>query len=203
MNVHIVAIYRVIACLFLWGLTIYMLVQSPLLSFVYFTKWGVLVTTITYTFLCAFHVRQYVCLRTKESLLKNYRNFYSPWLLWKWAIISYESAFTFEVVIVLFYWAVLYPDQDHTEEGFYVNNVLLHAMPMIILLIDYGINRVPFKMVHLPVSIFLMLAYGIVNLSYTISTGTPVYPPLNFKDAMSYVWIVVLALLETATYLLM
>lgn len=106
-------------------------------------------------------------------------------------------------MIVLFFWLVLYPDTDHSEPNNLRDNILDHASPMAILAIDFVINRIPFKFLHLPVSIFIMLMYGVVNLTYTLSSGTPVYPPLNFKDAMSFVWILVLALIETITYAIM
>ena len=41
---------------------------------------------------------------------------------------------------------------------------------------------------------------GIVNISYTLGTRTPVYPPLNFKDVLSFVWLVVLVLLECGAF---
>eukprot|EP00347_Sterkiella_histriomuscorum_P003457 403364223 len=202
-NIHAVSIFRILMCLYLWALSIWLLVESPLKSFVYFTKWGIFLTTITYTFLAAFHIQQYFFRKSKDSLLRNYQSFYSPWLLWKWGIVFYESAFTFEVVIVLFFWIVLYPLMDHSDPGDLRDNILMHASPMAILVADYVINRIPFSFKHLPVSIFIMLMYGVVNLSYTLSSGTPVYPPLNFKDVMSYVWIVVLAFIESITYAIM
>ena len=79
-------------------------------------------------------------------------------------------------------------------------NILSHAAPMFILVVDYILNRIPFKIVHLPLAMLIMLIYGLVNLTYTLSTGTPVYPPLNFKDAMSYVWAVMLLVLETGAF---
>lgn len=48
---------------------------------------------------------------------------------------------------------------------------------------------------------FVMLIYGIVNLTKTLVTGEPVYPPLNFHDAMSWVWAVLLVLLEGLGYM--
>ncbi len=202
-NKHIVAVWRVLSFLFLFGLSLYLEIQSPLLSFVYFTKWGIFLCTITYGFLASFHVRQYVCLRTKESIIKNYRKVFSPWLLWKWSIIFYEASFTFETVIVLFYWSVLYEEQDHNEPNFLLMNILMHAAPMFILTVDYIFNRIPFKIVHLPLAMIIMIIYGLVNLSYTLASGTPVYPPLNFKDGMSYVWAVMLLVLESGAFYLM
>ena len=62
------------------------------------------------------------------------------------------------------------------------------------------INRIPFKFKHIPLSLFIILVYGFVNLTYTLTTGTPVYPPLNFKDGMTVVWILVLFCIEAGAY---
>ncbi len=74
-------------------------------------------------------------------------------------------------------------------------------MPIVMLTIDYCMNRIPFNLRHLPVSVFVMLMYGIVNIAKTLATGVPVYPPLNFHDVMSYVWSVLLFVLEGLGYL--
>jgi hypothetical protein len=46
----------------------------------------------------------------------------------------------------------------------------------------------------------LMLIYGVVNMAYTLATGTPIYKPLNYHDVMSFVWMIVLAGLEGGGY---
>jgi hypothetical protein len=68
------------------------------------------------------------------------------------------------------------------------------------LVIDYCMNKIPFNLRHLTPSMVIMVSYGIVNISYTLGTGTPVYPPLNFKDVLSFVWLVVLVALECGAH---
>jgi hypothetical protein len=75
-----------------------------------------------------------------------------------------------------------------------------HISPIALLLLDYCMNRIPFNLRHLPLSMGLLLTYGVVNMSYTLATGHPIYDPLNFKDVMSFVWIVLLAGLECLGY---
>lgn len=48
---------------------------------------------------------------------------------------------------------------------------------------------------------FMMLMYGVVNMSYVLSTGKTIYAPLNYHDVMSFVWMIVLAGLEGFGYL--
>jgi hypothetical protein len=64
-------------------------------------------------------------------------------------------------------------------------------------------NRMPFTMRHLPLSVFILVCYGIVNLVKTLVTGKPVYPPLNYHDVMSFVWMVVILLLEVLAYVIL
>jgi hypothetical protein len=122
---------------------------------------------------------------------------FSPWLLWKWAVFFYETSLTFEVIITLFFWAVLF-DPDDPENDIW--DYLDHSIPIVMLIIDYCMNKIPFNLRHLAPSMVIMVSYGIVNISYTLGTGTPVYPPLNFKDVLSFMWLVVLILLECGAY---
>jgi len=75
-----------------------------------------------------------------------------------------------------------------------------HISPIVILSIDYGLNRIPFNLRHLPISMGMMLCYGIVNMTYVLTTGKVIYKPLNYHDTMSFVWMVVLASLEGLAY---
>lgn len=40
-------------------------------------------------------------------------------------------------------------------------------------------------------------------MTWTLTTGTPVYPPLDFKSGMTAVWALLLALLQIGGYYLM
>ena len=132
-------------------------------------------------------------------MARNYQNIYSPWLLWKWGIFFYEASFTFEIIITLFFWAVLFPNDKHRNPFTYID----HILPIAILLVDYSMNRIPFSIRHLPLGMFLLFIYGLINMTWTLVTGKPVYPPLDFKSAMTAVWILLLTLLEVGGFYLM
>ncbi len=132
-------------------------------------------------------------------MIRNYQNIYSPWLLWKWSIFFYCASFTYEIIITLFFWSVLFPEIAHPD----VFTFMDHIAPIVILLIDYSMNRIPFSVRHLPVAMGLLLIYGLVNMTWTLETGHPVYPPINFKSAMTAVWVILLALLEIGGFFLM
>ena len=110
----------------------------------------------------------------------------------------FETSLTFEVIITLFFWVVLYEPGDPTITTWDYPD---HIVPIVILSADYCMNRIPFNMRHLPVTLSIMLVYGIVNMTYTLVTGTPVYPPLNFHDVLSFVWLIVLVILQCLVFL--
>lgn len=78
-----------------------------------------------------------------------------------------------------------------------------HIAPVTLLTIDYCMNRIPFNFRHLSVSVAVMMVYGLVNLTKTLVTGVPVYPPLNFHDVMSYVYTLLLVVLEFLGYVVL
>jgi len=118
-------------------------------------------------------------------------------MVWKWGIFFYEISLTFEIIITLFFWAVLFPLMKSKSAWTFID----HISPILILTIDYCLNRIPFSLRHLPLSMGILLIYGIVNMTYTLVTHKPIYPPLNFHDFMSFVWAVVLVGLEAAGFL--
>ena len=132
-------------------------------------------------------------------MVKNYQNIYSPWLLWKWGIFFYEASFTFEIIITLFFWAVLFPNDKHVNPFTFID----HISPIVILLVDYSMSRIPFSIRHMPLAVIILLIYGLINMTWTLVTGNPVYPPLDFKSAMTAVWALMLALLEVGGFFLM
>ena len=195
LNNHLLCLYRVLCFITIFSITIYHCIADEDPTLIYFTNWGIYFTCATYTFFSIHSIRQYICIKSEDELRTEKLNLYSSWVLWKWAVFLYETSLSFEVIITLFFWGVLF-DPDDNDVWDYVD----HILPIAILVLDYAMNRVPFIFRHLAVSINIMFIYGLVNLLYTLSTGTPVYPPLNFKDALSYVWLLVLAFLECATY---
>ena len=71
------------------------------------------------------------------------------------------------------------------------------------MVIDYVINRIPFKLKHIGISMAIMVVYLVINAIYTLETGTPVYPPLTFKDWETIGLTVGVVAIETGIYLLM
>jgi hypothetical protein len=125
-------------------------------------------------------------------MVRNYQNIYSPLLLWKWGIFFYVTSFTFEIIITIFFWAILFPLMKKADVFTFID----HIAPIVILLIDYTMSRIPFTIRHLPLAMIILLIYGTINMTWTLVTGHPVYPPLDFKGPMTAVYSLLLALFE-------
>ena len=132
-------------------------------------------------------------------MVRNYQNIYSPLLLWKWGIFFYVTSFTFEIIITMFFWAVLFPLMKKSDPFTFID----HIAPIVILLIDYSMSRIPFSIRHLPLAMIILLFYGLINMTWTLVTGRPVYPPLDFKTYMTAVWALLLVLLLVGEFYLM
>ena len=61
-----------------------------------------------------------------------------------------------------------------------------HIAPGIIVGVEFALNRVPFKRKSLWLILPLLVIYEVVNLSVSLSTGHPVYPPMDTHHPLSY-----------------
>ena len=64
-----------------------------------------------------------------------------------------------------------------------------HALPIIVLLIDFIFNRIPFFPKHLPLMLIIATMYLVVNMAVTLGTGTPVYSVMTWKDGWTAIYI--------------
>jgi hypothetical protein len=165
----------------------------------FFTNWGIFMTAITYTLFTASIIKE----RFGHNKISP-SDIYSPWVLWKWACFLYETTLIFEgFLIVPFFWLVLFPIMltKHINPGPFA--YIDHITPFAVMAIDYAFNRIPVTLRHFPISLAILLIYGAVNMTKTLVTGNPVYPPLTFKDIMSLVWSLVLVTLLVIGYLVL
>ena len=104
----------------------------------------------------------------------------------------------------MFFWTVLFPGIETRElTRFQVFTVYAdHIAPGVIVGVDFALNRVPFKRKSLWLIIPLLLIYGVVNLSVSLSMGHPVYPPLDPHQPLSYLIAACLSLALALAFLL-
>lgn len=91
---------------------------------------------------------------------------------------------SFEVVISIGFWTFVYDAPHHTglQE---VNLIMDHSLPILLLAIDFAFNKIWYEVNQLWINIWVILAYGIINLVYTLVAGEPVYPPLTWDSVDS------------------
>ena len=93
-----------------------------------------------------------------------------------------------ELLIVPFFWGILWKDaynemKDH--KSVIVEMCIDHSVPLLCLMLDYlFLNMIPFAKRHILALMTVNIAYMIVNLAATLVSGTPVYPPITWKDPM-------------------
>ena len=80
------------------------------------------------------------------------------------------------------YWTALYDWDGYPRSLDAFIDIIEHAIPITVLLIDFVLNRIPFFPKHLVLMLIISIIYAIVNMAVTLGSGTPVYDILTWKD---------------------
>lgn len=156
-------------------------------EFKWFTRWGEL-----FAFLAMFFgsfITNYDCepIESNNYQDRDFHHYkYTPFRAWKWYIFFYEMAFTFEAIIVPVFWVILWPEITVGKDTL-ISCIMDHSVPMLVLLMDFFINAVPFTGRHFWMMIPIALAYLLVSYLVVKSTGEPVYPFLDWKSTTGLV----------------
>ena len=86
---------------------------------------------------------------------------------------------------------------------YYINNILIHSIPLFSLLCEYYFIRWLFRYQHLAIIILPGCLYTLVNFLFTIISGTPVYPILKWNSFTSVLICLGIGLLYIAVFLLL
>ena len=86
------------------------------------------------------------------------------------------------MLITIVYWTLLYNGGEGMSSTDRAIDFLQHLVPAVVLLLEFSINAVVFKYSHMLHLAFLLLIYGIVNLTVTKSRGRPVYDIITWED---------------------
>jgi len=136
---------------------------------IYYTNWGAFMAEITYgIFLIS------VFLPDEE-------------ILYKIAYFCFEITWVSQVVITVFFWGVLSWNMKFKEEASLVWTVLseLHTFPIIVLSIDFIMNRVYFPMKHLIYCCIPPFFYMTVSIILSYGWNIVAYPMLTWKELFS------------------
>ena len=114
----------------------------------------------------------------------------SPWHAWKWVSSLFMTALLWECIIASIYWPILYPEDRKQrligDTRAQIGNVFDHAVPIILLWVDWALNRIWIEWRQIYPNLLVILFYGIVNIIVTFASGTPVYPPLSWDSFWSW-----------------
>lgn len=107
----------------------------------------------------------------------------------KWLVILFELSMTFEFVITLNFWAILFKYQEGTIYNKILINLAVHLVPFLLLLIEFVQNRIRFVFRHLVVAALILVGYSVINIILTLKRGEPIYPKVTYKNGISYVFL--------------
>lgn len=112
-------------------------------------------------------------------------------------------AVVYELIIIPIFWSLIFPgllneekmkdvlpdiddSADTNKLGFFiVSGVLDHTVPLVVLMIDFTFNCIPFTTRHFLVTITTGLLYAVFNISYTLKVET-IYPGMDFSKFYHY-----------------
>ena len=132
----------------------------------YVTKWGFWMTWICFA-AGLFSIEPPAT--GDKALLKKFK--YSPWRAWKWQTLLFEIALTFQIMITIVYWTLLFkstfqPGKTLTAK---FSLVLDHFLPLLLLLIEYLLFSNPvFLKRHAYVVLGLLIIYTPINMGYSL-----------------------------------
>ena len=69
----------------------------------------------------------------------------------------------------------------------FINTVSDHSVPLAVLLFEYCYNTAPFCPRHTIFIFAIAVGYLGINYAVTVKTGTPVYPPMDWKTTMGII----------------
>jgi hypothetical protein len=126
----------------------------------YFTNWGVTMTELYFTtILLSYAVQR--CGKEQD------RTPYAPCKMWKFVTYLFQTAITWEVIITIVYWALLWPTETHANHGIWYDfkrTCLVHLLPLIYLTVDFILNRIYFEWEQRWIQIIIMVIYGVLNI---------------------------------------
>lgn len=151
-------------------------------SFIYLTFYGFVVTWIYYGCVMLEFLICRLILKSESKIVK---------ILEDCINLLFEIAFSLEFTLTLLYWTVLYSSTDLDSWGF--NNLGVHLMPILLLLIDFIFNSYQFPIRHMFVTFIMGGIYLIINQVRTCN-GEPVYEAYECGN----VWLPIVAFIILA-----
>jgi len=109
---------------------------------------------------------------------------------WKFTYILGEVGFALQLMICPFFFIVLFPTMVTVLKiGFWeiLHNILIHGIVPLLVWLETLFNGMTFPRNHRVVLNWVIVTYLINNLIWTIFNKRPVYPPVDWISAQSYI----------------
>ncbi|CEM37663.1 unnamed protein product [Vitrella brassicaformis CCMP3155] len=110
----------------------------------------------------------------------------------RWTCVLFEIALPFEAVITILFWTLLwlprYLDGDENFDYDFAVTVQLHGGGLLLLVIEFVLNRIPFFNRHLLVSLIVGCLYIPVNAAVTLIRDDPIYDIIDWMTPLSAVF---------------
>jgi len=108
----------------------------------YFTNWGFTMTEFYFIIVVLAYAVDRFGSKAQDS------NHFGNCKMWKWVTYLFQTAITWEVIITIVYWGLLWPTETHVAHGWlydFKRTILVHLLPLIFLSIDFALNRIYFE----------------------------------------------------------
>lgn len=183
-------IFAFITCLASWVLHLVNFGLPDALKFgATLTQWGQFLTTLSFGTSLTFY---------RDPSKQKYKNKHSCCQGWKFHILAFEIVFLSEMVIMVFFWAVIFVvysrmaqeanlSIDDVPRRLIIQSVFNHLGLGVLLLIEYiCFSATPWAPRHFWIILVFSTAYMIVNLTVSL-TKKPVYPVITWSDPVGII----------------
>lgn len=117
---------------------------------------------------------------------------------WRYGHFFYELGWTWSWVILIYYWCVLYVNDDHMFGDDYMDTFIHTAIPLLFIL-DCTNNKIIFFRRHIRIIFAISILILIMNCIYSYFEDS-VYLIFNFKDPMTILWIAIFFLVQLISF---
>ncbi|CEO94907.1 EXPERA domain-containing protein [Plasmodiophora brassicae] len=117
------------------------------------------------------------------------------------AYVVYELALPFSVTIDVGYWAAINPGGVFGGVDDEISSIQNHAGASFLILIDFVLSDIVLHYRHVVFGFGFILFYLVVNATWTLSTGIPVYNILTWRSATTAYYIIGVLVLFPIVYL--
>jgi hypothetical protein len=186
-------IFRFFSCILMIGIFVWNLNFEDLHPpYLFLTSWGVYITTLYFLSLSI----HYILKGSEETPIRN--NIYLCMLL------ICEAAFSLELFICIFYWIVLYPDDERSRNNtdIFLFSFSEHLISPVLILLDNIFAMPKYEKKHYLIPFTISILYAILNGYYALVENVYIYQVIDWQTGLSFAFIISAILLMTGTFYL-